>query len=345
MSAERPHHELGYSRWDKLAPESIGGSGCLHFKGKPAGKAAKRGTNIHDEVQKIMEGGFSDNPVAIAAAARVKGCFDEITSIEEKLVIQDDNFDEVAFGYADYIGWDREQLVVADLKTGSQPPDSYRLQLTGLAYAAMEEYGAKSCRCILVYADSEETPHFEVTYTEAKEASMELIAAYKNRENEAPSENSYCGWCANKAHCPVFQKPIRSLLAIDEAADIAAAGFSKEAILANPETASRFWGAYKKFVTLVEEWEVDGQMKAWITAGETVPGYKIQTRKGRQLVDTESVLREVVGKIGHKKAASFVTIKVTDLVKTWEGFTTEPLPVQITEGEPTTVLVAAKGGK
>ena len=132
---------------------------------------------------------------------------------------------------------------------------------------------------------------------------------------------------------------------MDEAQAIKEAGFSKEAILANPETASRFWSAYKKFTSLVEEWEVDEKLKGWIAVGETTPGWKTQTRKGRQSVDSEAVLREVVGKIGHAKASGFVTIKVTDLVKTWGAFTTEPLPVEIIEGEPTTVLVAEKGGK
>jgi len=339
MSAERSHHALGYSKLDKL-------NACLHFAGKPVGKAAKRGTDKHDLVEGHIKGTeVSYDPYIISAANRIKGYVPEILSVEEKLPLVID-FDEVSYGYADYVGRDDAHgLVVVDLKTGSQPASSYRLQLTALALAAMDVYGDTSCKCVLVYADSEDDFSFEVTREEAEEEIKALWTRIENKENEAPAENSYCGWCANKEHCPVFTKPIKSLLAIDEAAEIQASGFSKEAILANPETASRFWGAYKKFTSLVEEWEVDGKLKQWIAQGETIPGYKVQTRKGRQSVDTESVLREVVGKIGHKKAASFVTISATSLVKEWAAFTSEPLPVEIIEGEVSVSLVAAKGGK
>jgi len=339
MSAERSHHPLGYSKLDKL-------NACLHFAGKPVGKAAKRGTDKHDLVEGHIKGTeVSFDPYIISAANRIKGYVPEILSVEEKLPLALD-FEEVSYGYADYVGRDSAHgLVVVDLKTGSQPASSYRLQLTALAYAAMEVYGDTSCKCVLVYADSEDDFSFEVTRDEAEEEIKALWERISNKENEAPTENSYCGWCANKAHCPVFTKPIKSLVAMDEAAEIAAAGFSKEAILASPETASRFWGAYKKFVTLVEEWEVDGQMKAWIAEGKEVPGYKLQTRKGRQSVDSEAVLLKVVSKIGQAKASKFITISASSLQKEWASFTTEPLPVEIIDGEATVSLVAAKGGK
>ena len=339
MSAERPHHELGYSRWDKL-------NACLHFTGKPAGKAAKRGTDIHDEVEQIIKGGEAKSPLALSAANRIKAHVPTILSVEEQLPIIDESFNEVAFGYADYVGKSEDGiLTVVDLKTGSQPPEGYRLQLTGLAYAAMEEYEADSCRCVLVYADSDDDFVFEITKEEAKETAWDLITRYNNKGNEAPQECSYCNWCANKAHCPVYTKPVSALLAIDEAEAIKEAGFSKEAILGNPVAASKFWSAYKKFTSLVEDWGVDERIKDWLSAGETVPGFKLQTRKGRQSVDAEAVLREVVGKIGHAKASKFLTVSVSSLQKEWTEFTSEPLPVEIAEGEPTISLVAAKGGK
>lgn len=339
MSAERPHHELGYSRWDKL-------NACLHFTGKPAGKAAKRGTDIHDEVEQIIKGGEAKSPLALSAANRIQKHVPTILSVEEQLPIIDDEFNEVAFGYADYVGKSEDGiLTVVDLKTGSQPPESYRLQLTGLAFAAMEEYEADSCRCVLVYADSEDDFVFEVTKREAKETAWDLITRYQNKGYEAPQENSYCNWCANREHCPVWVKPVTALVAMDEAAAIKEAGFSREAILANPETASRFWGAYKKFTSLVEDWGVDEKLKEWIAEGQNVSGYKIQNRKGRQSVDAEAVLREVVGKIGHAKASKFLTVSASALQKEWSAFTTEPLPVEIVEGEATVSLVAAKGGK
>jgi RecB family exonuclease len=339
MSAERQHHELGYSRWDKL-------NECLHFKGKPVGKAAKRGTDIHDEVEAIIKGGEAKSDVALKAAARIKRHLPKILSIEEQLPIIDEDFNEVAFGYADYVGRDEKgNLTVLDLKTGSQPAESYRLQLIGLAFSAMESRVEDLCKCVLVYADSDEDFVFWITKEEAKEIAWDLITRYQNKHQEAPQENSYCGWCANKATCPVYVKPVTALVAMDEAQAIKEAGFSREAILANPETASRFWSAYKKFTSLVEEWEVDTKLKEWISEGKEVPGYKIQNRKGRQSVDAEQVLLHVVKKMGAAKAAPFITVSASSLQKEWAAFTTEPLPVEITEGEATTSLVAAKGGK
>ena len=172
-----------------------------------------------------------------------------------------------------------------------------------------------------------------------------LYSALAKKAERPPRENDFCNWCANREHCPVWVKPVKTLLAIDEAAEIQAAGFSKEAILANPETASRFWSAYKKFTSLVEDWGVDEKLKGWIAEGQSVPNWKTQTRKGRQSVDTEKVLNLILPKIGTAKAAKFLSVKTTDLVKAWGNFTTEPLPVEIVEGEETTALVAVKGGK
>lgn len=338
MSNERPHHELGYSRWDKL-------NECLHFLGKGGGKAANRGTDKHGATQGHIEGTKpSTDPYIISAANRIKKHAPKILSVEEQLPIIDEEFNEVAFGYADYVGMDGDQLVVVDLKTGSQPPESYRLQLTGLAYAAMEEYEADSCRCVLVYADSDEDFVFEITKDEAKEIAWGLITRYNNKGFEAPKENSYCTWCKNKSTCPVYVTPTKGVVAMPEAKEIKDAVFSRDAVLANPENASRFWSAYKKFTALVEDWGVDEKLKEWIAAGEVVPGFKLQTRKGRQSVDTEAVLRDVVGKIGHVRAAKFLSVSASSLQKEWTAFTSEPLPVEIVDGEPTTSMVAAKGG-
>ena len=348
-NAERSHHENGFSKLDKF-------DACLHFKGKPVGKAAKRGTDIHDRVEAVLRlyrDSLPPNPYHFGdsleekAAKRIVDNLDCILSIEEKLSLIGDDFEELAYGYADYIGKDKMgTLTVVDLKTGSQPPESYRLQLTALAVAAMEQYNETKAKCVLVYADSDDEFSFDVELGDEDCESVYLLySALAKKAERPPRENDFCNWCANREHCPVWVKPVKTLLAIDEAAEIQAAGFSKEAILANPETASRFWSAYKKFTSLVEDWGVDEKLKGWIAEGQSVPSWKTQTRKGRQSVDTEKVLNLILPKIGTAKASKFITIKTTDLIKAWGNFTTEPLPVEIVEGEETTALVAVKGGK
>jgi len=337
MSAERTHHELGYSKLDKL-------NACLHFLGKPAGPSAKRGTDKHDSVEVIMRGGVSYDEVSQNAAKRIKSHVPKVLSIEEKLplVIA---FEEISYGYADYVGRGADgKLVVVDLKTGSQPPESYRLQLTALALAAMDKYDEQTARCVLVYADSEDDYTFEVVREEAEEQIAALYERIARKQNEAPAECQYCSWCARKAECPVWVKPIKTIVAMDEAADIADAGFSKEAILASPETAARFWNAYKKFTSVVDEWEVDGKIKEWIAAGTDVPGFKTQTRKGRQSIDAEKFLATVLKGMGIAKVAEFITVS-PKVIQAWAKFTTEPFPVEVTEGESTVSLVAIKGGK
>jgi CRISPR/Cas system-associated exonuclease Cas4 (RecB family) len=339
MTQEREHHPFGFSRLDKL-------SHCLHFEGKPAGKPAARGTDIHTDIEAVVKGEKSPSSVSIElSAARVKTWLPTILSIEDKFSLLGRNFEELTFGYPDYIGEDEEgNLVVLDIKSGSQPPESYRLQLTAIALAAMDEYEQESCKCVLVYTDSGEDYAFDVTYAEAQEAIYPLFERIANHHNEPPQENDFCNWCAKKSTCPVWVTPAQSVAVMEESS-LDLPTFSKEWILASPENAAKFWTAYKKFTGLVESWEVDDKIKAWLGEGKAVPGWKTQTRKGRQSVDTDKVLSLVVPEIGLAHSSKFLTVKPKELQETWAKFTSNPLPVEITEGESTVSLVAAKGGK
>lgn len=340
MSAERPHHELGYSRWDKL-------NECLHFKGKPVGEAAKRGTDHHDATEGHIrfilnvDGGvqsFDEN--IIRTAKRILSYFidQEVDYIEPKLSIQDDEFNEVAFGYADYIGaGSGYQLVVLDLKTGSQPPESYRLQLTGLAYAAMEKYDHTDCKCVLVYADSDEDFVFEITLEEAKEVAWGLINRVKAKA-EGPKENQFCTWCAKRMECPVWTLPAAEAITPVREKLL----FTQDDALERPEA---YMDAFKKLEGIYESWGIKEALKAKLDAGIPVPGWKQQTRKGTASVaSVEEVLLNVLPAIGFAKGADFLKVDAAKLQKAWASFTSNPLPVDIIVGEGTTALVQDKKG-
>jgi hypothetical protein len=286
-----------------------------------------------------MEGGVESFDInIIRAAKRILAHISKVLSIEEQLPIVDDEFSEVAFGYADYVGRDEEgNLVVVDLKTGSQPAESYRLQLTGLAYAAMEQYEETQCKCVLVYSDSDEDFAFEITLDEAKETSWGLITRFKAKA-ENPQECSYCGWCAKRKECPVWVMPARETITLAEQK----LDFTQEDALVRPEA---YMDAFKKLEGIFEDWGIKEALKAKLEAGTAVPGWKLQTRKGAASVaSVEEVLNHVVKELGFAKSADFLKVDAGKMSKAWGAFTSNPLPVEIVTGEGTTALVQDKKG-
>lgn len=334
MSAHHP--TLSPSKLDKLKE-------CLHFESKPVGKAAKRGTEIHESLADAFHKREKpDDPVLARAWDRAKQYLLSVDGIEEKLQLLDDHLNEITFGTCDLYGrGEGGALTLVDWKSGSQPADSYHIQMAVYSLMLMEQEDEDSCVAVIIPVDNDDVDSYVMEFT--RESAGELIWPLIERvkaKNENPQENQFCNWCAKRKECPVWTLPATEALAPVREKLL----FTQEDALIRPEA---YMDAFKKLEGIFEDWGIKDALKQKLEGGIEVPGWKLQTRRGTQSVnDVEAVLREVVEKIGYSKAAKFVSIKAGEMLKAWGNFTTGDLPagVEIIEGEGTTALVQVKGG-
>jgi hypothetical protein len=179
----------------------------------------------------------------------------------------------------------------------------------------MEREGQTSAVSVIVGIDSGED-HFTTWDHEKTRQLVDGIIYRVNAKNEQPRENKYCGWCAKRPTCPVWLPDAESALTVMPSMP---ATLTRDWILASPENAGRFLTAYKRLQAIVEkDMDVAGYVKSTLEAGTPVAGWKLQTRKGAERLDTKAV-----------KAR-------------WKELTDEPIPATI--GEASVSLVEDKGG-
>jgi hypothetical protein len=329
------HATLSPSKLDKL-------NECLHFEGKPAGPAAKRGTEkIHEPLADAFERNEKPtDPLLARAWDRARKYIVRVDAVEEKLQLLDDNLEQVTFGTADLYGRSEGgMLVLVDWKSGSQPASSYYHQMAAYALMLMEQEDEESCEAVIVPVDDDENEAYSIGFTResAAEVVWPLIARIKAKA-ENPRENQFCNWCAKRKECPVWTMPASEAITPVREKLL----FTQEDAAIRPEA---YMDAFKKLEGIFEDWGIKEALKVKLESGIAVPGWKVQTRKGTQSVaDVEAVLRDVVKEVGFTKAAQFVKIDATKMVKAWEGFTKNPLPVELVTGEGTTALVQDKKG-
>jgi len=290
---------------------------CIHYKANPvAGPAAERGSSLHKQIENHHTKGIPiDDAGASAAYARAKGYISDIRGIETRLAYIGGDLTETTFGTADMWGYHDGKLVLVDYKSGSQHPSSYVEQMAVYALMLMERVGEEECISIIVGIDSGEDDIFAWSIEKAKKL-VDGIIERVQAGTEPPKENSFCSWCARRTTCPQWYEDAKSALTVMPSMP---ATLTREWILGSPENAGRFLTAYKKLQAIVEkDMDVAGYVKSTLEAGTPVAGWKLQTRKGSERLDTKAV-----------KAR-------------WKELTDEPIPATI--GEATVSLVEDKGG-
>jgi hypothetical protein len=329
------HATLSPSKLDKL-------NECLHFEGKPVGPAAKRGTEIHEKLADAFQRREAPaDPLLLRAYNRAKAYIARVDAIEEKVQLLNDQLEQVTFGTADLYGrGENDKLTLVDFKSGSQPASSYYHQMAAYALMLMDQEDESECTAVIIPVDDDDNEAFAIDFT--REGAAEVIWPLIERVNakaENPRENQFCGWCAKRKECPVWVMPARETITLAEQK----LAFTQEDALTRPEA---YMDAFKKLEGIFEDWGIKEALKSKLEAGVAVPGWKLQTRKGSASVnDVEEVLLKVAKAVGTTKAASFLKVDASKMVKVWEGFTKDPLPVEIVTGEGTTFPVQLKGGK
>lgn len=166
-----------------------------------------------------------------------------------------------------------------DLKTGEIR--NYREQMAAYALACMETYNATEWTAVIVFADQKEIREHRFRRDEAEQIVRETIAA-RTVENPQPVVCEYCSWCAKFASCEAVTASANLALGLVPEAD----RFHRA--ISTPDGLAAFLDGAR----IVEEWAevARAEAKRRIMAGETVPGWRIQSRAGAGRVDVLRLL-------------------------------------------------------
>ena len=152
--------------------------------------------------------------------------------------------EEITFGTCDAWGFNDDQLVLVDAKSGQHR--DYKEQMAVYALALMEELDATSCVVIILYCDDESQHNYGFTRDEA-EAIVFAVVARMRAGTEPPQENEHCKFCAKRPVCPVWVIPAIQALDI-----MANRTFDLESLKADPVRLGEFLTKWYKAEKLVE---------------------------------------------------------------------------------------------
>lgn len=339
---ETPHHPRGPSRLPALAR-------CVWNESKPAGPAAERGTRIHARIAEALSAGMvclradeSDiAPLVETALGAARRELAVIEGTEELLELRDTDGHVLTFGTMDAFGRNAAgELTVLDWKTGAER--DHREQAAAYALLAMDAAGENEANAVFCYLDQGTTKAERFTRTQAEKIVMPILERAETKA-EPPAINPYCGWCARRPSCPAWTTPALSAVgAIDpELAALFAGGLDK--IATDPERAGKFLSAWRAAEAVVEDSGIAAAVKSTLTAGEFVPGWKLQARKGRQSIEAGEYLR-ILPKLGDA-AAKFIKVEAGPFLKWWRSQHKDaPPPLNISTAEGTTALVPITPG-
>jgi hypothetical protein len=343
------HHPHGPSTLPKLAK-------CVHFLGgKAAGEAAGRGTMLHQQIADTLNFSGSPSkaphaePEALRGVDRLHKLISDVQGVEERFSLLDENLEELTFGTVDAWGYAEDDgekvLTVVDFKSGGMisGPQAYTEQLAAYGLMVMDAEDQDRCNVAIIPIDDEENDFHVATFTrqEAEAIVLPIFERLKDGSQQ-PQENDGCNWCARRESCQVWVKPAETALTV---VDALPATISRKWIEASPQNAAMALQAFKKLEAIFKDIAVSDKVKAAIEAGEEVPGWRLQNRKGSESVDAEEVLLKVLKGMGIAKLAPHLKVDAKGLQKAWADFTTEPFPCVITEGAGTISLVQERRAK
>lgn len=172
---------------------------------------------------------------------------------------------------------------VADCKTGQIR--KYRNQLCCYALACMQEHFTDSWTAHVIYIDQRVRRTYDFTREQAEELVSNLIAEASSRLAE-PTPNEYCGWCANFNTCRAIVRQSSEALALVQSETSLAE--IRDRILSDPIQLSTFVSNWKLAEKAIADPAIDA-LKAKLSDGEEIPGWKVTTSAGRQFVEAEAI--------------------------------------------------------
>lgn len=260
---------------------------CSQFESDPTGSpAAERGSRIDAHFRAMLEKRFKwlENgpaeeyePAAWAAAYVHARCGAEFIESSEDACRVYTQINGLTISGTMDARCDTMHLTF-DLKTGEIR--SYREQMAAYALACMDISGASEWTCVLIFCDQREIREHHFHYFEAREI-VESIVRDRIVADAEPTVCDYCGWCAKRNACDaVIASANIALGLVPERARF-------ESAIATPDGLAAFLRGAK----IIEDWaEIARQKaKARILGGETIPGWKLQSRSGAARVEVSKL--------------------------------------------------------
>jgi hypothetical protein len=311
---------------------------CMHFEEKKGEdkEAVTRGKSLHELLAAVLAGEITIESIedresreCIAwAVAEIDARGISVQYVEYDIVITDAEGKVITGGTTDAWGT-TEELWVIDAKSGDEY--DYSAQFAGYAKAILEEQKRDKCVFLVLYFDLRIAREYDVTYSDAADRVQQLIVRYRHREEEEPQANDYCGWCALRGTCKVWlDSGSKALTVAGAEPDLV---YKIEQIKRDPQKLAEFYVAYKRLVKLfTDEWHISDALLEHLKNGAKPEGVIMSHRKGDSYVNPEQALLQCYNFLGAMRFAKAISVNPNKLKEIWEGFTTEPFPLEILTG-------------
>lgn len=313
----RDHHEDGPSSWPKWKE-------CPSFKGDgKAGKAAQRGTRIHEAAEMLLAGKSTTSVVDLsqdeleAAEWGVERTHEIVGDLFESEIRVAANI-ETEFGVHDYFGWldvlGGSHLI--DYKSGSIR--NYREQFVGYALPIMRERFLDEITFHIIYVDQREIVEQTYTIDEVEEIARECFTIRKD-PNRKPTACNYCSWCAHAATCPALSANIVEMAPMLE---LEAAGTEAVDDSLDLETEEGRGNALRSAKLLITRCEalIEKIRDGAVGDGQAVDGYKTTLVKGKEAVNLKLAHSAVGTQIGTDRFLSACSINANKLRAVCEDY-------------------------
>ncbi len=273
---------------------------CCHYKPTRRETAAMaRGIRIHAAVQLWLEyeqqptmGGLTDEEVK-----RVEQVVKWVNAnvwkpcSEERLDVVDLDGREITFGTPDVAGYDmadKARSIVVELKCGE--PRDVTAQLSLYALGAMEAHETELCRAVVLWLDHDIVEEYPTTFAECLNRALLLRDRVTNK-TDGEQETRYCAWCGRREECGLWKRRASTALQVAEVDaimhDVARRRLSE--IAESPELTGAFLVAWAAAEKLIEGAGLRDKAKAWLAAGQEVPGWKLRAAPGRESVSVAAL--------------------------------------------------------
>jgi len=188
---------------------------------------------------------------------------------EHKLSLTNEDFSEVMSGTPDVVNGP----VIYDLKWRER---DYVAQMAAYALMLMQ---ARDYQCVevhLLFAERRKIVKLKFNWDSASKIVFDTIAAYRNPDKQ-PTPCDYCGWCANRVGCAALNERAKAVAAGRE--DWKLEQYHSSQIGQPVEMAKAL-----KLARQLAKWceAVEFHAKSMVLAGAELPGFRQQSKAGRQ---------------------------------------------------------------
>ena len=175
---------------------------------------------------------------------------------------------------------------VADIKSGQIR--NYREQLAAYSLACIDQYWVEEWTAHVLYIDHRVVRSYRFT----REQAERMIASIVSRATSPlaqPTPCEYCGWCKHQDTCKALVVQSKAALADVSAVNGDSLTIIRDRLLADPKQHADFVARYKFFTKEFAK-PLTEALRARLTAGEEVDGWKLTNPEAHQYIEPATAL-------------------------------------------------------